>query len=241
MTSTTSVSYEIAGQLRKEIVGGRYQAGDRMASERDLAARFSVSRGAIREALSQLEQQGIIEIQPGGARVKPLEEASLAVLGPLLTLEEVPDPELVDQFLEIFSVLTALTVKGAVEQANTEQMNRLQEMLVSIADSVDDFASMQPHWQAMLDFMAGIDNNLVARLIGNDLKAQILGPMLQLNLRPALSSKAGPELVKTLRLAFRQQSGSLAAGAFETYFDQLRGAMRVALQSRRTGYRQEAV
>src|SRR6056300_1430824 len=98
MTSTTSVSYEIAGQLRKEIVGGRYQAGDRMASERDLAARFSVSRGAIREALSQLEQQGIIEIQPGGARVNPLEEASLAVLGPLLTLEEVPAPELVDQF-----------------------------------------------------------------------------------------------------------------------------------------------
>lgn len=212
-----------------------------MASERDLAARFSVSRGAIREALSQLEQQGIIEIQPGGARVKPLEEASLAVLGPLLTLEEVPDPELVDQFLEIFSVLTALTVKGAVEQATTEQMNRLQEMLVSIANSADDFEAMQPHWQAMLDFMAGIDNNLVARLIGNDLKAQILGPMLQLKIRPDLSLQAGPELVKTLRVGFLQQDGSLAAAAFENYFDQLRTAMRVALQDRRVSYRQKAL
>ncbi|MEZ5490943.1 MAG: GntR family transcriptional regulator [Gammaproteobacteria bacterium] len=241
MTSPTSVSYEIAGQLRKEIVGGRFRVGDRMASERDLAARFSVSRGAIREALSQLEQQGIIEIQPGGARVKPLEEASLAVLGPLLTLEEVPDPELVDQFLEIFSVLTALTVKGAVEQATTEQMNRLQEMLVSIANSADDFEAMQPHWQAMLDFMAGIDNNLVARLIGNDLKAQILGPMLQLKIRPDLSLQAGPELVKTLRVGFLQQDGSLAAAAFENYFDQLRTAMRVALQDRRVSYRQKAL
>ena len=105
MTSPTSVSFEIAGLLRREILTGQYRIGERMPSERDLAARFKVSRGAVREALSQLEQQGVIEILPGGARVKPLEEASLAVLGPLLALEEVPDPELVDQFLEIFSML----------------------------------------------------------------------------------------------------------------------------------------
>ena len=106
MSSANSVSADIADRLRREILTGQYRAGERLPSERDLSARFSVSRGAIREALSQLDQQGIIEIQPGGVRVKPLERARLAILGPLLALNEVPDPELVDQFLEIFSVLT---------------------------------------------------------------------------------------------------------------------------------------
>lgn len=233
MTSPTSVSVEIAGQLRREIVSGRFRAGDRLASERDLAARFGVSRGAIREALFQLQQQGIIEIQPGGVRVRRLEEASLSILGPLLALEEVPDPDLVDQFLEIFSMLTVLTVRGAVDQANSEQLIQLQQMLVRIAESSGDFATMQPHWQRMLDFMADIDNNLVARLIGNDLKAQILGPMLQLDLRPELPASAGRELVERLAAAFARQDGRLAASAFEMHFDQLRVAMRGALQCMR--------
>ncbi|MCB1672996.1 MAG: GntR family transcriptional regulator [Gammaproteobacteria bacterium] len=241
MTSPTSVSYEIAGRLRTEILSGRFRVGDRMASERDLAARFGVSRGAVREALSLLEQQGIIEIQPGGARVRPLEEASLAVLGPLLALEEVPDPDLVDQFLEIFSMLTALTVRGAVEQASVEQLIQLKRMLVDIAQCADDFEAMQPHWQALLDYMAGIDNNLVARLIGNDVKAQVLGPMLQLNIRPRLPAGAGTELVKTLTRAFNRQDGALAASAFETHFDQLRRAMREALQGMREALRRQVV
>jgi len=233
MTSPTSVSVEIAGQLRREIVSGRFRAGDRLASERDLAARFGVSRGAIREALFLLQQQGIIEIQPGGVRVRRLEEASLSILGPLLALEEVPDPDLVDQFLEIFSMLTVLTVRGAVDQANSEQLIQLQQMLVEIAHSAGDFATMQPHWQRMLDFMADIDNNLVARLIGNDLKAQILGPMLQLDIRPELPASAGRELVERLTVAFARQDGRLAARAFETHFDQLRVAMRGSLQCMR--------
>ncbi len=241
MTSPTSVSFEIAGNLRREILSGRYRSGERLASERDLAARFGISRGAVREALSLLEQQGIIEIQPGGVRVKPLEEASLAILGPLLALEEVPDPELVDQFLEIFSMLTVLTVKGAVELADSDQLIQLKQMLVHIAQSAEDFESMQPHWQAMLDYMAGIDNNLVARLIGNDLKDQILGPMLQLRFRPVLPAGAGAELVRTLTRAFNEQNGDLAASAFEKHFDQLRAAMRVALGDMRPDYRQQVV
>jgi hypothetical protein len=42
-------------------------------------------------------------------------------------------------------------------------------------------------------------------------------------------------------VGFLQQDGSLAAAAFENYFDQLRTAMRVALQDRRVSYRQKAL
>lgn len=241
MSSPKSVSFEIADRLRREILTGQYRMGERMPSERDLAARFEVSRGAVREALSQLEQQGVIEIQPGGIRVKPLEEASLAVLGPLLALEDIPDPNLVDQFLEIFSMLTSLIVKGAIEQASEEQMIHLQDMLVEISRKAEDFEQMQPGWQAMLDYMAKIDNNLVVKLIGNDIKAQVVGQMLALDIRPELPAGAGRELANSLARAFKKQDGQMAARAFEAHFDLLRGAMHRALINLKDGYHRQAV
>jgi len=241
MSSPTSVSFEIADRLRREILSGRYRMGERMPSERDLSARFEVSRGAVREALSQLEQQGVIEIQPGGVRVKPLEEASLAILGPLLALDEVPNPNLVDQFLEVFSMLTSLTVKGADEKASDEQMIQLQEMLVEISHKAEDFEQMQPSWQAMLDYMARIENNLVVKLIGNDIKAQVVGQMLALDIKPELPAGAGRKLAETLSTAFEKQDGQMAALAFEKHFDQLRAGMQRALMSLKDGYHRQAV
>jgi len=241
MSSPNSVSFEIADRLRREILTGQYRVGERLPSERDLAARFSVSRGAIREALSQLEQQGIIEIQPGGVRVKPLEQASLAILGPLLALDEVPNPELVDQFLEMFSVLTSMTVRGAVERADQEEMNRLQQMLVEMGLHTRDFETMQPYWQAMLEYMGSIDDNLVAKLIGNDIKAQVLGQMMELDIKPIIPASAGNDLIETLKTAFREQDGQMAANAFEAHFDLLRAAMRDSLAVLQAGYRKRAV
>jgi len=103
MSSSNTISQEIADTLRDEVLRHRYRSGDRFPSERDLAARFDASRGAVREALSQLEQLGLIRTQLGGARVQSLNAASLAVLGPLMALDDHPDPLLVDQFLPTFS------------------------------------------------------------------------------------------------------------------------------------------
>ena len=55
MSSSNTISQEIADTLRDEVLRHRYRSGDRFPSERDLAARFDASRGAVREALSQLE------------------------------------------------------------------------------------------------------------------------------------------------------------------------------------------
>jgi|TARA_B110000444_G_scaffold193114_1_gene183152 DNA-binding FadR family transcriptional regulator len=92
MPSSNTISHEIVDTLRDEILRQRYQSGDRFPSERDLAARLDAGRGAVREGLSKLEQLGLIRIQPGCARVQSLNLASLAVLGPLLALDDHPEP-----------------------------------------------------------------------------------------------------------------------------------------------------
>jgi DNA-binding FadR family transcriptional regulator len=64
----------IAAQVRDLIAGGRLKPGDRLPSERDLAARLHVSRNTLREALRALEHAGIVEMRKGatgGAFVRP--------------------------------------------------------------------------------------------------------------------------------------------------------------------------
>lgn len=63
---------EIVSALRTEIISGVVVPGEALA-EPVLAARFHVSRAPVREALIELEREGLIMFDPNGrTRVRPL-------------------------------------------------------------------------------------------------------------------------------------------------------------------------
>jgi GntR family transcriptional repressor for pyruvate dehydrogenase complex len=67
-----SVANQIVLQVREALFKGRFQPGDLLGSEKDLALQFDVSRITVRDALRTLETMGIIEIRVGaggGARI----------------------------------------------------------------------------------------------------------------------------------------------------------------------------
>jgi GntR family transcriptional regulator, transcriptional repressor for pyruvate dehydrogenase complex len=59
----------VARRLEQFILEGVLRPGERLASERDLAATLDVSRPSLRDALSKLEQKGLIITGKGGAVV----------------------------------------------------------------------------------------------------------------------------------------------------------------------------
>ncbi len=68
----------IADEIREQILDGRYAAGSRLV-ETDLAERFGVSRGPIRDALTELAREGLVEDLPRrGTFVASLSEKDLA-------------------------------------------------------------------------------------------------------------------------------------------------------------------
>lgn len=241
MSSNNTISHEIADILRDEILRQRYRSGERFPSERDLAARFDASRGAVREALTQLEQLGLIHTQPGGARVKSVNDASLAVLGPLMALDDHPDPLLVDQFLQTFSVLTAMTAKNAVNASSPEQLIQLKKLIVDLAGQSEDFEAMQPRWRELLEAMSAIADNLVVRLISNDLKAQFVDQMMKLGIRPDLKSGSIDKLLAALRLSLNKQDGEIASQAMQAHFEELREAVGASIDMKAEGLQQAAV
>ncbi len=56
---------QIAAQLSALIASGEWAVGQRLPSERELAAQLSVSRPSLREALIALELEGLVEVRVG--------------------------------------------------------------------------------------------------------------------------------------------------------------------------------
>ena len=51
--------------MRSEINLGQYVRNDKLPTERDMADTYGVSRGTVREALTKLMENGLVEIKHG--------------------------------------------------------------------------------------------------------------------------------------------------------------------------------
>ena len=100
------VSDNIAGQLKKAILGGEYSPGEKLPSERELTENFQASRVVVREAIRTLEIAGFVTIRQGphgGAYVQRLgydrltEMYSDLFLSGALSLEELVQARLLLQ------------------------------------------------------------------------------------------------------------------------------------------------
>lgn len=169
---TTTQDSSIAALLRDDILRGQYRCGERLPSERDLALRFGVHRSTVREAFKRLEQLGVARIAPGGARVAPLEEASLDIVEHLLALDDAPDPEIVDQVLEALSGFRAMAARLGTERADAAQRARLLEIVEAMSRSGlgnEEYAELVLE---LSDRFVEASGNMVLRLMGHALRPQ---------------------------------------------------------------------
>ncbi|HEY4365670.1 MAG TPA: FadR/GntR family transcriptional regulator [Steroidobacteraceae bacterium] len=92
MTETRRLYERIAQQLASDIAEGKYEIGQRLPSERELAQTFSVSRPTIREAIIALELDGLVDVRTGSGvyvlnRAPPTGQAGATDIGPFELLE----------------------------------------------------------------------------------------------------------------------------------------------------------
>jgi len=117
--SAAPLRRQVLDELRQCIISGRLNPGDRLL-ERELIAMMGVSRTVIREALRQLESEGLVAVIPNKG---PVVRA--------LTVEEARD------LYTIRAVLEGLAARLFVEQASDAQIARLERALQVVEKAYD--------------------------------------------------------------------------------------------------------
>jgi GntR family transcriptional repressor for pyruvate dehydrogenase complex len=127
--SVDRASQVIVEQIRLLVRNGRLKPGDRLPSERDLCARFGVSRVTVREALRVLEASGIVQIRVGargGAFVtSPTSDRLGAGLADLISLSPITAADATEARM-IFELGILPLV---IERATDEDIAELDELV----------------------------------------------------------------------------------------------------------------
>jgi GntR family transcriptional regulator, trigonelline degradation regulator len=147
----TPVRAQLAQTLRRLITDGIYKAGDRM-TERELCERLGVSRPSVREALRQLEAEGLVDIFPNR--------------GPVVKMVAVQD------VLELWEVRTALETLIARRFAlhGTEQQVEELERTIHEFDAAlrsEDVGFIKSAKAALFEALAaGANSSVLAAYFG---------------------------------------------------------------------------
>jgi GntR family uxuAB operon transcriptional repressor len=153
---------EITAILRRQIASGQLQPRDRLPPERVLAEAHGVARGTVREALTRLAREGLVEIKPGSGTYviwQPAPQADTVI-------ENARPLELIDARFALEPHICRL----AVLHARRQDFERAEELLARMELSETDPVGFS---EADAEF-----HSLLAEVTGNGL---LLGMVNQIN------------------------------------------------------------
>lgn len=126
-----SLAHDAAEQLRRLILDGTLQPGDRLPAERDLSARLGVSRPTLREGVRALVSIGLVETRHGAGTF--VSSGAGAAGGPVtITIVDLYDA------LELRLLLEPVVAERAVAHITDEDLLRLGRTLAAMEEKVDE-------------------------------------------------------------------------------------------------------
>jgi DNA-binding GntR family transcriptional regulator len=120
-----TIPEQIAEHLRQEIISGSLTEGEPLR-EKEIADRFGVSRGPIREVFRQLTQQGLLELEPNkGVRVA-----------------DSPSPEVRSLIVELRRKVETFIISNCFDQISEKDIQTWELILEEIKDACQSGAKV---------------------------------------------------------------------------------------------------
>jgi len=125
---------QVSERLREFIDTSDMQPGDKLSNVRDLASQLSVGRSSIREAITALRTQGIVDVRHGdGIYLLKRPEDVISSLAAELVETHVDHPYI----WETRQALETQCARLAATRASAEDLAELEDALVDMAAEVD--------------------------------------------------------------------------------------------------------
>jgi GntR family transcriptional regulator, transcriptional repressor for pyruvate dehydrogenase complex len=165
----SSVPDLVFAQLREAILGGRYAPGERLPTQRALAADLEVNMASVREALKRLEQLRLVEVRHGDA-TRVLDWRASGGLEALALLGNAgQDPEVIGSLFEARRLLLVEAARLAADRRTDEQAREIAELAQAVSKAGDDEGALLADWAFMSAVIAAA-GNLVFQLIMNSVR-----------------------------------------------------------------------
>jgi GntR family transcriptional repressor for pyruvate dehydrogenase complex len=228
MNSDALGTGNIVGLLEELIADNGLGPGDRLPSIRELAAKFGVKAGAVRDALLTAQAKGLVKLLPRvGAIVQADGDAQDPGSVAARAMGEVVGQRDQNMFhvMETREALELTIVARAAERRELSELFRLRQILADMADIPLDVESPE---YARLDVEFHLE---IGRLSGNTVMTSLLGILL-LEIRPHLDQIrwSGNRRAKTNDSHARIYS-ALAEGDVEQAQSEMRDHIRAAYNS----------
>jgi GntR family transcriptional regulator, transcriptional repressor for pyruvate dehydrogenase complex len=162
-----SVPDHVFERLREAILSGRYRPGDRLPSQRALAADLDVNMSTIREALGRLEQLRLVEVRHGNA-TRVLDWRRSGGLESLVLQHGAGEPVLGDLF-EARRLLLVEAARLAAARRSDAQARALAELARAIALGREPESALLADWEFMAALVEAA-GNLVFQLVMNSVR-----------------------------------------------------------------------
>src|SRR3954452_18849706 len=142
------VSDRVFAQLLEALLSGRYAPGEKLPTQRTLAADLGVTMSSVREALKRLEPMGLVDVRHGSAmRVRDWHEhGGLDVLTHLLFRGGGLDAGVLGAILEARALMLRELAALAAQRRDDAQAAQLAELAARFGETED------PHEAARVDF-----------------------------------------------------------------------------------------
>lgn len=157
----SSLYEEVLQRIRQYAQGANLRAGDRLPSERDLAAALKASRSTIKQALVVLEVQGLVETRHGGGTFLLRDDLSAESVKTLLDRRE-----RLPHVLEVRMALEGKLAELAAARRTEADLEAMEAALADMASAVARAADPAPGDKSFHGAVAAAARNpLLSRLL----------------------------------------------------------------------------